>query len=138
MSGQVKYLAWITRDMLRAEPDAVFVFGDNAQRVGLGGQAKEMRGEPNALGVATLYAPGVFYSATDSEPLAIVTADLAHVAEMLADGKTVYVPRDGLGTGLARLPENAPALANLITAFFHACPGEPCPWTFVRVGENHD
>lgn len=138
MSGQVKYLDWITRGMLRHESNAVFVFGDNAQRVGVGGQAKEMRGEPNALGVATLYAPGVFYIATDAEPLAIVSADLAGVAEMLADGKTVYVPSDGLGTGLARLPENAPALANLITAFFHACPGEPCRWTFVPVGGNND
>lgn len=54
----VKYLAWITRDMLRKEPEARFVFGDNAYRKGFGGQAKEMRGEPNALGVATKWYPG--------------------------------------------------------------------------------
>lgn len=25
----------------------------------------------------------------------------------------------------------APSIANLITSFFRACPGEPCPWEFV-------
>lgn len=127
----VKYLDWVTRDMLRAEPDAIFVFGDNANRVGLGGQAKEMRGEPNALGVATLYSPGQFYDHRTKYPLGIVAADLAKVATHIFNGVTVYVPRDGLGTGLARLPEHAPALANLITAFFRACPGEACPWELI-------
>lgn len=132
MSGQVKYLDWITRDMLRAEPDAIFVFGDNAARVGLGGQAKEMRGEPNARGVATLYSPGIFYDPSDPIALAVVISDLANIGHRIGHGKTVYVPRDGLGTGLARLPEHAPAIANLITAFFQACPGEPCPWEFLK------
>jgi len=127
----VKYLEWITREMLRAEPDAIFVFGDNAERYGLGGQAKEMRGEPNALGVATLYAPGKFYGANPLREVAIVIDDLCLIGCELANGKTVYVPADGLGTGLARLPESAPAIANLITAFFCACEGQPCPWSFI-------
>lgn len=131
MTGQIKYLPWITRNMLRAEPDAIFVFGDNAKRYGLGGQAKEMRGEPNALGVATLYEPGMYYRAGDPIATAIVAGDLATLAAKIARGATVYVPSDGLGTGLARLPESAPTLANLITAFFHACSGEPCPWEFI-------
>lgn len=131
MSGQVKYLDWITRDMLRAKPDARFVFGDNTARVGFGGQAKECRGEPNAIGVATLYAPGNFYDPNDHFARHMVLGDLLNVSEALGSGATVYVPRDGLGTGLARLPGHAPALANLITAFFHACPGEPCSWEFV-------
>jgi hypothetical protein len=127
--SHVKYLDWITRDMLRAEPNAVFVFGDNAERWGLGGQAKEMRDEPNALGVATLYAPGQFYGDDPIKELGIVLMDLSKVCMALLSGKTVYVPTDGLGTGLARLPQNAPAIANLITAFFRACPGEPCTWS---------
>lgn len=124
----VKYLKWITRDMLRADPEAAFVFGDNRIRVGLGGQAKEMRGETNALGVATLHATGQFYR--DGDPLAMsaVASDLHKVAQALAEGRTVYVPFDGLGTGLARLPESYPALHRLIVAFFRAAPGEPCPW----------
>lgn len=124
----VKYLKWITRDMLRAEPDAVFVFGDNCERWGLGGQAKEMRGEPNAIGVATLYAPGEFYRNGDPCALSTVSSDLSKVAQALAKSRTVYVPFDGLGTGLGRLPESYPALHKLIIAFFRAAPGEICPW----------
>jgi hypothetical protein len=126
----VRYLSWITRDMLRAAPNEAFVFGDNAARVGLGGQAKEMRGEPNAWGVATLYAPGNPYDAS-SRPLRIVVEDLNRIGWLLGDGKVVNVPRDGLGTGLARLAEHRPDLLNLITAFFRAADGEPCPWEFI-------
>ncbi|KQU77745.1 hypothetical protein ASD12_18265 [Mesorhizobium sp. Root102] len=124
----VKYLPWITRDMLHAEREARFVFGDNTRRVGLGGQAASMRGEPNAIGVATLYAPGRYYRPDDPLALATVVDDLGDVALALNQGLTIYVPTDGLGTGLARLPENAPALHRLIVAFFSAAPGEPCPW----------
>lgn len=124
----VKYLDWITRDMLRAEPDAVFVFGDNMRRVGLGGQAREMRGERNAVGVATLYEPGKFYKPGEATSFAVVVHDLNRVGRFLSAGITVYAPRDGLGTGLARLPENAPELHRLIVAFFRAAPGEACPW----------
>lgn len=131
MSGRVQYLDWITRAMLRADPQARFVFGDNCKRVGLGGQAREMRGEPNAIGVATLYAPGDFYRRGSIIALITVVEDLLRVAEAIEEGRTIYVPRDGLGTGLARLPEFAPGIANHITAFFKACPGEPCPWEFI-------
>lgn len=124
----VKYLDWFTRDGLRAEPAASFVFGDNCRRIGYGGQAAACRDEPNALGVATLYAPGNFFRPDDAEALATVVSDLNKVASALYLENTVYAPRDGLGTGLARLPQHAPNLHRLIVAFFRAAPGDPCPW----------
>jgi hypothetical protein len=124
----VKYLDWITRDRVRSEPDARFVFGDNGERWGLGGQAAAMRGEPNAIGVATLHAPGRFYRPGETAALDIVVRDIANVSAALCDGRTVYVPRDGLGTGLARLTETSPALHRMIVAFFRAADGEACPW----------
>lgn len=134
MNGQVKYVKWITREMLRAEPDARFVFGDNWQRVGMGGQAATMRGEPNAIGIATKRAPGMtdadFFSGSIAE-IELLLDELRIAALAISEGRAVYVPSDGLGTGLSELPQRAPALANLITVFFHACPGEPCPWEFV-------
>ena len=48
---------FITRADLQANPKRLYLFGDNVMRAGLGGQAKEMRGEPNAVGVATKKAP---------------------------------------------------------------------------------
>lgn len=124
----IRYIKWMTRDMLRAEPEARFVFGDNRERVGFGGQAAAARDEPNAIGVATLYAPGRFYRPDDPLALSTVASDLYRVSMALAESRTVYVPVDGLGTGLARLPENAPELHRLIVAFFRAAPGDACPW----------
>ena len=98
----VKYLDWITREHLRASPEARFVFGDNRERWGMGGQAGAMRGEPNAIGVATLYAPGEFYRPDDPLALATVASDLFRVAQALAEGRAVSfrhvigaVPRAG-------------------------------------------
>lgn len=139
MSGQVEYIKWITRYMLRADPESRFVFGDNLKRVGLGGQAKEMRGEPNAIGIATKRAPGMNddgdfftpFTVVGTDDFNAIMLDLGDVVRALQEGRTVYVPADGLGTGLSQLPTRAPHLANLIIAFFRACPGEPCPWEFV-------
>jgi hypothetical protein len=138
MSGQIEYRSWITRDMLQADPEARFVFGDNSKRVGLGGQAASMRGEPNAIGVQTKRAPGMAdgdffspFSVVGTSDFNGIMLDLGGVVRALEEGRTVYVPRDGLGTGLSQLPIRAPAIANLITAFFRACPGEPCPWEFL-------
>jgi hypothetical protein len=118
----------ITRDDLRAEPDKIFVFGDNMARFGLGGQAASMRGEPNAIGVATLYAPGNFYRDGDPAALKAVMDDLMILPLLLRQGKTIVVPSAGIGTGLARLPQSYPALHQLIRAFFTAASGRACPW----------
>lgn len=121
---------WITREFVQAHPNDYFVFGDNAQRVGLGGQAKAMRGEPNAIGVATKRAPDMeetsFYADTE-EDIRIVSHDLAKV--ILADraGYTIYVPTDGLGTGLAQLPSRSPYINKLIVDCFKSL-SKDCPW----------
>ena len=47
-----------TRAEIKANPDKLYVFGDNMARVGLGGQAKEARGEPNSVGIPTKWRPG--------------------------------------------------------------------------------
>ena len=131
--GKVVYIKWITRNMLRQNPEARFVFGDNVQRLGFGGQAKEMRGEPNAIGIVTKWRPDMEYDAffdTDSEKAwEKMEADLKLVLHAINDGRTIYVPYDGLGTGLSKLPQKAPALYTRLWAFFATnLPGEPCPW----------
>ena len=47
----------ITRDKVKENPDVLYLFGDNLLRKGLGGQAKEMRGEPNTLGIVSKKYP---------------------------------------------------------------------------------
>ncbi|SDK47143.1 hypothetical protein [Bradyrhizobium ottawaense] len=55
----VVFQNWITRNDLLDNRDKMYVFGDNVQRTGFAGQAKEMRGEPNAIGVVTKWAPSM-------------------------------------------------------------------------------
>lgn len=102
-----------TRADFHAHPDKLFVFGDNHARQGHGGQAREARGEPNAVGIRTKKAPTYreqdFLS--DSDYTLNVTAileDLQPVFQALRDGKTVVWPADGVGTGIAGLPTRAP------------------------------
>ncbi len=114
----------ITRAMLRAEPDTLFVFGDNMQRAGFGGQAREMRGEPNAIGIPTKKAPSMLYWAffTDDDyaraEIEITTAYLQLKRHADRGGKIVW-PADGIGTGMAELPKRAPRIWELIERYRH-------------------
>jgi hypothetical protein len=114
----------IYRVDLRANPSVTYVFGDNAERWGRGGQAAEMRDEPNAIGIATLTAPGRFWSDADlQDNCDIIDADMEPLFEALREGRTVVFPIDGVGTGLARLGESAPStfrhLQNRISELKH-------------------
>ena len=105
----------ILRDDLRANPDVLYVFGDNLVRQGKGGQAAEMRGEPNAVGVATKLAPGTseacYFSDADFGPaVSFIEEDVQPIREQLAKGGVVVVPMDGIGTGLSELPTRAPRI----------------------------
>lgn len=110
----------IYREDLRANPDRIYLFGDNSIRIGNGGQAGAMRGEPNALGIATKWTPSMddraFFSDSRYEDARdLIEADLVPVIEALKAGKTVVIPEDGLGTGLSQLPSRAPAVNLYLT-----------------------
>ncbi len=106
----VERRAQITRAMLKAEPDTLFLFGDNDDRRGLGGQAASMRGESNAVGVRTKAHPttasDAFWSDSQlAENKRKIDEDLKRAFEH--NGKVV-IPSAGLGSGLARLDVTAP------------------------------
>lgn len=99
----------IHRADLRANPSVLYVFGDNEIRCGMGGQAGEMRGEPNAIGVATLAAPGDYWTEADAQrQCAVIDQDMARLFSALNVGGAVVFPIDGIGSGLARLEEASP------------------------------
>lgn len=105
---------WITREQVRAEPDTLFIYGDNIERWGYGGQAKEMRGEPNAVGLPTKRSPVVYLSDNDLEEIIRVTEeDRDRLIDHICRGGTVVWPANGIGTGLARLTECAPKIMAL-------------------------
>lgn len=112
----VIYQKMIRRQDLQENPDVLYVFGDNAERQGLGGQAKEMRGEHNAVGIRTKRAPNnrpsAFFSEDPddvAEQNAWIAEDFEAIYEHLDQGGTVVVPADGVGSGLSRLKEVSPS-----------------------------
>ncbi len=107
------YIKAYTRRYIQAHPDWLFVFGDNLARSGLGGQAKEARGEPNAIGIATKklpnMTPGAFLSDSDYDAwFAVERLTIGSLYDAARAGRTIIWPLDGIGTGLARLEQKAP------------------------------
>lgn len=96
-------------DMLRKNKDKIYVFGDNTLRKGKKGQAV-IRDEENAFGIATKFKPSTvsdayFYDSEEEIGQQWIDND---IAEIKADGRPVVFPKDGIGTGLAKLKEKAP------------------------------
>lgn len=103
----------IYREDLQENPNVLYVFGDNDLRKGRGGQAAEMRDEPNAVGVRTKWTPGTghgayFYDSDYEQIIEMIDDDLEPIIEALENDRIVVFPLDGIGTGLAYLSENAP------------------------------
>ena len=105
----IEYWSYISREDLQSNPDKIFLFGDNLTRKGYGGQAKEMRDEPNAIGIPTkklpTNGPNAFFS--DKE-LEINKHHLNKAFEKIPRDKTIIMSSSGLGTGLAQLDVKAP------------------------------
>ena len=109
----IRYQDWITRAEVQQNSEWYYLFGDNAQMRGYGGQAKEMRGEPNAIGIPTKKRPSMTVDSffTDSEfpeNIAAIQPRLDQIELLLKQGYTIVIPAAGLGTGLSRLDKTAP------------------------------
>lgn len=107
----IEYMKFITRDYVRKHPHKTFLFGDNIIGKGLGGQAAEMRGEPNAVGIPTKKKPAMTEDSffTDNEILTNTNyIDMAFMHIERLGNKVVVIPEDGIGTGMAQLQKRAP------------------------------
>lgn len=110
--------------MLRAEPEKLFVFGDNLLERGFGGQAKEMRGEPNAVGLPTKRSPSMcesaFFASHPRDYLKVqihARAAQNRLWEHVVNGGVVVWPNSGIGTGLAQLETRAPRIFAFYSRF---------------------
>jgi hypothetical protein len=104
---------YIYRKDLKEHPEFLYLFGDNAARFGLGGQAKEMRGEPNAVGIRTKWTPHTnnkaYFNDKDYDKIVkMLNDDFEIPFQYIELGGTVVIPKYGLGSGLSKLPELAP------------------------------
>jgi len=103
----------ITREEVKSNPTTLYLFGDNDIRKGLGGQAKEMRGEPNTVGISTkkipANTPAAFKTDTELEDnKRIITQDIDKAITEWGTGKYTKAIIPQIGVGLAKLQEKAP------------------------------
>lgn len=100
----------IYRADIQANPDAIYVFGDNPQRAGFGGQAGQCRGELNTIGICTCSGPGAadWSDANAASQCAQIDSDMEPLFKALRDGRTIVFPLDGIGTGIADLERRSP------------------------------
>jgi hypothetical protein len=102
-----------TPELLKANPNKLFLFGDNNQRKGKGGQAI-IRDEPNAIGISTKLIPSNTADAFMSDDQladnkAVIDSDIKKAKEKAEkESKTIVLPKGGFGTGLAALATKAP------------------------------
>lgn len=108
--------------LCQANPNVMFAFGDNLIKKGEAGQAI-IRKEPNAFGVPTKKLPSMspdsFFSDAYSEYEATRNA-LKRLWAIHLNGGAVVLPKSKIGSGLARLHENAPKIAKMIDDFYVA------------------
>lgn len=102
-----------TPELLRANSNKLFLFGDNNNRTGTGGQAI-IRNEPNAMGISTKLlpknTPEAFMSDNQlADNKAVIDSDIKKAKEKAGkEGKIIVLPIGGFGTGLAALATKAP------------------------------
>lgn len=102
----------VDREDLIRNRRVLYVFGDNVERRGMGGQARAMRGEPNAVGVATKFSPSAFFSEDPGDVATqnrIIDEDMKRLFEKVKAGGVVIWPADGIGTERAELAVRSPS-----------------------------
>lgn len=101
-----------TIDDVKNNPSKIFIYGDNDERSGKGGQAI-IRDLPNTLGIRTKKKPsnrsGSYWTDKEFEENSVkIIEDISIIKVELMFGKTIVFSKGGYGTGLSKLKENAP------------------------------
>jgi hypothetical protein len=114
----------VRRADARRNPGVLYVFGDNVARRGMGGQARELRGEVNSVGIRTKYTPGEHYFVeAPAEIVAqkrMIDEDMAVLFKHVNGGGIVVWPGRGVGTGMAKMDIHAPTTFDYLTSKFKA------------------
>lgn len=119
---KIHYVDRLTVDLCRANPEAIFCFGDNLVRAGKAGQAI-IRSEPNAYGIPTKRYPATsehsYFHDAECEKEHVLRS-LRELYQTLRFRRAdLYWPSSGIGTGLARMPEKSPLIYAKMCEILH-------------------
>lgn len=111
---------WLSVELCRENPDAIVVYGDNLIHKGKAGQAI-IRDEKNSFGIPTKRLPSMsdkaFFSDREDE-VGVVIDSLDVLKQYSNSGKTVILPSNKIGSGLAKLKTKSPVVYKLINDFY--------------------
>lgn len=115
MPGHIRIRKFIHRTECRTHPNELFIFGGNMSHFGRGGQARQMRDEPNAVEIVTKRYPGIleehYFADSDFDrALAELAPAFQKLEEHLMCGGTIVIPENGVGTERADLQKRAPKI----------------------------
>ncbi len=101
-----------TEEDVEEMSEYLFLFGDNDIKKGKGGQAI-IRDEPNTIGIPTKKLPNnhpdsFYYDTEYDENIIKIDKAFGNVVEKAKLYKGIVLPKDGFGTGLAKLKYYAP------------------------------
>jgi hypothetical protein len=118
-NGTLWLVNMYAKEHMKLVADITVLFGDNMQKIGLGGQAKACRTAPNCVGIPTKWKPDMLFNAffndgdiTEVKPF--IEEPFRFAVRHLEDGNDVAYPYFGIGTGHARLEHEAPKIHALI------------------------
>lgn len=108
---QIQVIDWYNRKLVIDNPDKIFIFGENEEQQGKkergAGQAI-IRDLPNTFGFRTKKSIYEHWSDENySHNIICIEADIERLLK-LSKSHTLVFPKNGLGTGLSRLPLMAP------------------------------
>ena len=116
-----------TLDSVKNNPNKLYIFGDNDVKSGKGGQAI-IRDLSNAIGIPTKKYPNyknTSYYTDDELEENKKKIDIAIKAVIEESKKeqydTIVFPKDGFGTGLAKLPTKAPKTFEYLNERVDSC-----------------
>ncbi|MHD0644588.1 DUF7831 domain-containing protein [Pseudomonas aeruginosa] len=109
---KIRFLARFSIAACEKSPDDIFVFGDNLIQKGKAAGAGQavIRDQPNAHGIPTKRLPSTAANAYFSDQPDEIEAMVKALRELykLGKNKTLVFPKDGLGTGRAKMAEKSP------------------------------
>jgi len=102
----------IIRKDIKKNRNILFIFGDNDERTGFGGMAKEFRDEPNSLGIRTKKKPSTdsesYYTDEEyDENCKKINEDIEAILKEARSYAGVWITRQ-TGQGLANMPAKCP------------------------------
>jgi len=111
----IEFKDFISREEVKNNRHKIYIFGDNLQEVGYGGQAKDMRGEFNAIGIPTKISPYKYFTDDDYDKVVrLIKIRFSIIEGHLQCGHTIVIPSAGIGTGRAKLAEKAPKIWKVV------------------------